>query len=55
MQRMQDLDPASLMLSIPSSDTKSTPSVSDKRGHFNFAERGHYGFGITLKCANLHG
>ena len=23
------------------------PSLSNKKGHFNFAERGHYGFGLT--------
>ena len=42
---------ASSMLSIPSRNIENTPSVSNKRGHFNFGERGHYGFGSSSTVA----
>ena len=38
---------ASAMLSTPSNDIQIPPPSRTKRGHFNFAERGHYGFGLT--------
>ena len=41
------------MLNILSRNIKNTPSISDKRGHFNFGERGHYGFGLTLIAHNI--
>ena len=41
------------MLSVPSRIIENTPSVSNKRGHFNFGERGHYGFGLTGEALGL--
>ena len=31
----------------PSDNIHIPPPDQPKRGHFNFAERGHYGFGLT--------